>query len=322
MKKFDSKRFHAHSPIRLLIGFLFVISGWFPLFAQDAVPKGWFHAREVKLGEPVVYSLVFRHSSTLEVVFPDSTYDFTPFELLKKDFFPTQTDSLGSYDSVAYTLATYELEKVQYLSLPILLPSKNSEELEKVFSDKDSIQLVEIVKTIPEDKATFEDTSLLDIKQEFNYPYLLIGLAFLLILVVIVFLSFGGKVRGYFKKRRLESAHRRFMNSFEQLVAESSNKELDKPIALWKKYTGDLMNVPLESYTTKEIDSFIRNPQLVKVLRETDKAIYSGKSETNIKQKLSALKEFTDREYEEMLENEFKKSTPEEKKNTVGSEIQ
>ncbi len=305
MEKFDSKRFLMCFPIKQFVGFLFVNLGCFALVAQDAVPRGGFHERKAKLGEPIVYSLVFRHSPNLEVVFPDSSYNFAPFELLQKDFFPTQTDSLGSYDSVAYTLATYELDKVQYLSLPILLPSKTSEDFEKVFSDKDSIQLVEIVKVIPEEKKTFEDTSLVNVEKEFNYPYLLIGLAILLTLAVVIFLSFGGKVREYFKRKRLEKAHLRFVARFEQLVSESPNSELDKPIALWKKYTGDLMNIPLESYTTKEIDSFVNNQQLIKVLREADRAIYSGNSEINIKKEFSILKAFTAEEYEKKLEKEF-----------------
>lgn len=287
------------------LGFLLIS---FSVSAQDAVPKGHFHAGEVKLGEPVVYSLVFRHASTLEVVFPDSTYDFAPFELLKKEYFPTKTNSLGSYDSVAYTLATYELDKIQYLAMPIFLPSDNPDEYKKVFSDKDSVLLVEIIKEIPAERTAFEDTSIVNVAKEFNYPYLLIGLTILFLLTIVLFFAFGGKVRNYFRKKKLQKAHQRFNTDFDKLATTKSNRELDKPTALWKKYTGNLMNVPMQSYTTTEIDKFIADPSLVKSLRNIDRVFYSGNETEDVKKEFAVLKEFSQQEYEKLLQKEFGKN--------------
>jgi hypothetical protein len=82
------------------------------------------------------------------------------------------------------------------------------------------------------------------------------------------------------------------------------------------------MNVPLESYTTKEIDFFIKNPALVKVLREADRVFYSNKVEIDIKQKLSALTDFTQEEYDKMLDKEFKTINLKTKEEIVGDTIQ
>ena len=59
----------------------------------------------------------------MEVIFPDSSYNFSPFEWVSKEYFPTHTNESGSLDSVVYTLTCFDLAPVQQLVDPRIVLS-------------------------------------------------------------------------------------------------------------------------------------------------------------------------------------------------------
>jgi len=116
--------------------------------AQNIEPDGYFLEKEIKIGEEVSYSLSVRYVKNLNILFPDSTYDFGTFEYNSRTYFTTKTDSTSSFDSVVYELSTFEIDSIQYLQLPIFV--LNDEDSLIYLSSIDSIQLVHIVTEIPE----------------------------------------------------------------------------------------------------------------------------------------------------------------------------
>ena len=93
------------------------------LNAQQLVPKGLFLSDSIKIGEEVIYSLSIEYPRGSNLIFPDSLYDFSPFEYIKKTEFFTKSDSVKSFDSVIYYLSTFEIDPVQKLTLPVFLIS-------------------------------------------------------------------------------------------------------------------------------------------------------------------------------------------------------
>jgi len=83
----------------------------------------------------------------LNILFPDSTFSFAPFELQKKIYFPTSTKNGISRDSVIYYLATYEVDSIQTLKLPVYVV--NPMDCTAVFSNTDSVFFQNLVKAIP-----------------------------------------------------------------------------------------------------------------------------------------------------------------------------
>ncbi|WP_192811682.1 hypothetical protein [Pontibacter sp. BAB1700] len=83
-------------------------------------PAGSFSKDSVHIGELVRYTLVHRHPAVQEVILPDSTYNFAPFELVRQEFYPTATRAGISTDSTVYTLRTFDTSPVQSLELPPL----------------------------------------------------------------------------------------------------------------------------------------------------------------------------------------------------------
>jgi len=112
-----------------LIFFTFIINLWTGLaLGQHQRPYGKFLSDSIKIGQPVKFSLCFKHPVDMEVFFPDSSYDYSPFEFIDKQYFPTRSDSFSSTDSVVFTLMSFEIYKVQVLTLPVFIfPGKEDE---------------------------------------------------------------------------------------------------------------------------------------------------------------------------------------------------
>src|SRR5687768_12536023 len=87
--------------------------------AQDIKVSGGFLKDSVQIGEPVAYFLSATYPQSLTVLFPDSTFSFKPFEYNRKRLSPTHTVGGVSHDSVVYYLSTFEVDKIQYLNLPV-----------------------------------------------------------------------------------------------------------------------------------------------------------------------------------------------------------
>ena len=125
------------------IGFLLC----FPGIARDArkqriMPKGVFQTDSVEVGKPVYFSLSVRHSPESEIFFPDSTYDFSPFELVSQRTFVSNTDARGTLDSAVYHLISFDVSKVQKLRLPVFVFQKK--DCTAVFTTYESFLLIKI----------------------------------------------------------------------------------------------------------------------------------------------------------------------------------
>ena len=257
------------------------------------LPVGSFLSDSIKVGERVKYALSFKHPTDMEVYFPDSTHDFSPFEMLDKRFFPTQTDSTGSLDSVVYTFTTFELDPVQYLAVPALV-STEKEEPDVYNPIADSIYLVEVIAVVPDSVALKENTTWAIVKGQFNYPYLFIGLGSVAVLLLLGYLAFGKQIRKQLTIKRLRKKHMQFMQRFDQLVESEKNQQtLSDALAVWKNYTGSLIGLPLSSYTTKEIQGYLSHNELNQSLRALDRAVYAGRVDEQIKEKLVVLRSYT-----------------------------
>lgn len=298
---------------RLLITFWkSALCCWLMLFAcglqaqqvQD-LPDGRFLEPETKVGAPIHYILKYKHKPMQEVLFPDSAYDFAPFELIDKQFFPTKTVGNTSIDSVVYTLATYETDTRQGLALPVFIASStNPDGKRAVFPKADSIDLEPLIQAMPDSIRLFEDTQMAHVDKEFNYPYLLIAVGLIWLIIASIILFFGGTIRRSWKLRRLKKKHLQFVGNFERFISQGVKADVESAVALWKGYTGNLTSLPLASYTTKEISRNTNStPEVIDALRYTDKVIYAGtSSEDDLTAHLQELKKYTQSIYQKEVQ--------------------
>ena len=244
-------------------------------------PKGKFLNDSVKVGLPVQYALSYRHKATADVFFPDSAYNFAPFEMVKREYFNTVTDQNGSLDSVVYTLISFEVTPVQELSLPVYVRAKK--DCTRVFAPIDYVILNSIIKPNIRIDTLFlkKDTRLIPIAQQINFPLIFLIIIGLLLMVGMVFWFFGKPIRRQVRLFNFKRRYDDFRKLFQRLSrgTEDDKKRLEnieKAVVLWKKYIERIENKPFTTFTTKEILDNLKDNRLSDALREIDATVYGG----------------------------------------------
>ena len=264
---------------------LFIIllsfSSFFSTQAQSLKPMGTFTADTIKIGEPIQYVLTFRYPKELEVVFPDEGANYAPLEYLDRQFFPTRSDSLNSFDSVVYELTTFELDSVQRLTLPVYVVGTDNvgkADSTAIYAPLDSFYLQQVIEQLPDTVELKENTAFLEVPLQFNYPYLLIGLGILLLLLIGAYLLFGDKLRKQWELYRVRRDNKKFMEQFSQAIGTLKNKsdrvQTEAVLVVWKKYMERLDRLPYTKMTTKEIVKLPSGQVLQQDLRAIDRSIY------------------------------------------------
>ena len=244
-----------------------------PLFGQEVTPHGHFHQDSVKIGEALPYSLWIRYPKNNDVAFPDSLFDFSPFELEKRDYFNTKSDSLISLDSVVYYFTTFEIDTVQYLTLPVYLI--NEYDSTTLYTSTDSIVLEHVVTVLPDSVAVLVNTDYQKVPLAFNYPYFTIGVIILLLGALAVFLIFGKRIRRTIRVYWLTKRHKQFVSSFNNLLADQPI-EVERTLSGWKKYLEKLLSQPYTKSTSKEISALLQLPEIAGHLKIIYVYIYGG----------------------------------------------
>jgi hypothetical protein len=278
------------SVLSLLFILLFFVSS-----AQEIVTDGYFLEDSMRLGEEVEYSLLIKYPKNSEVIFPDSTFDYSPFEYYSKRFFPTRVDSLLAYDSVVYSIASFEVDALQYFQLPVfLLKGKDSI---RIMPELDSIYLMELITQVPDSLVFKENIAFHDVPLAFNYPYLMIGMGILLVLLIAAFFVFAKTIRKKIRLYRLRKEYEKFSLSFEKginKVRKGNNVALIEEVLLtWKKYMEKLEDKPFTKYTTREILNSGYDQLFKDVLRSIDKSIYGSLNEGEIQKDFESLEDIT-----------------------------
>ncbi|MBL7864833.1 MAG: hypothetical protein JNK10_08165 [Cyclobacteriaceae bacterium] len=267
-----------------ILPMIMLLLGCTPLLAQKAVKiNGSFQPDSASVGEEIVYTLTARYPRNQQVLFPDSTYSFNPFEFSKRKYFPTVTTGDISYDSAVYFLSTYEIDSVQKLMLPVFIVQER--DCVAVFSSPDSILFREKVTmaldSIAVDKLPLKiETTYEAVQWMFNYPILVGMMIGLIIIAIIVWVIFGKRIKKYFAIRKLHRDYNAFISRFTQMMGDMntgfSHQGAEEALVLWKRYMEALESYPYTKSTSREILRQIANAELGKALRSIDRGIYGG----------------------------------------------
>ncbi len=252
---------------------------------QEISVQGYFIEDSIKIGVGTPYVLTASYPIELDVVFPDSLYDYSPYELGEKVFYPTASTSDTSYDSALYYITSFEIDSVQLFSLPIF-QIVGGDSI-KILAQQDSIILEHLVAEIPDSVAVeamplIENTTYRYVNLALNYPYLIIGVLIFIVLLVAGYLIFGKPIRKWFMIRKLTSKHQKYKVQFESFKSNSSNEKLTENISkLWKLYHEKLERRPYTKMTTRELLTFDHLQSIEKELRSIDRSLYGGKEQVD-----------------------------------------
>ena len=262
------------------------------ILGQEIIPRGSFSKDTIQIGEHVNFTLILDYPRGLEVLFPDSSYDYYPFEYLGKSYLGTISDEIISNDSVVYELTTFELDSIQTLILPVFLVTKGDSI--KVESNLDSLVL-QLVITDNIDSLNIQETiDYQKVSKAFNYPYLLIALGLLLVIAILVAVFFGKEIGRRFSLYRLRRTHLKFLEKFKLLQNQGfgSSDKAEYLLGFWKAYLERLEGLPYTKLTTKEIVTFDHNQDFKETLRLMDSNIYGEFISSDMNGLVSKLKEF------------------------------
>lgn len=276
--------------------------------AQEIKVTSGFVKDSVALGEPVAYYLTARYPESVLALFPDSTYKFTPFEFGKKQYFTTKTANGISFDSAVYTLSTFEIDKTQYLSLPVYVTT--ARDCTAIESLRDSIFLIEQIKIPPTDtlalkQLTLKSNTLYErVFTDFNRFIVMIVLIVLAIVAIIGWFLYGKKIVRYLKIKKLEKKYQQFAQAFSREVAEIdqnfSREKTEHALSTWKKYLEQLERKPYTKLTTREVIKMDSDQLLGGTLTVIDKVIYGH--QTVVTEPLNALKTIAEQRFTKKLE--------------------
>jgi hypothetical protein len=258
----------------------------------------------MKIGEPVPYSLSFSYEAQNDAVFPDSLFNFSPFEIDHKEYFPTITAAGISRDSAVFYLSYFEIDTVQVYSLPVILV-QNGDSV-RLVAQPDTIFLKQLVTEIPDSVSVEamplrENTNPVKMDLAVNYPYILVGTGILILLIGIVIAVFGKKIMMYIRLRRMNIKYSRFIKSFDTLADEmnlAGSEKSEKLIVLWKSYLQHLEKFPYTTLTTREVAARIPKDGLTEVLHKLDYSMYSPKHPDVERSLVEKLKDFATERYQ------------------------
>lgn len=266
---------------------------------------GRFRRSAVRVGELVEYELSYRHAPELEVIFPDSAADFTPFEYVGRRYYPTRTRQGRSLDRAVYRLRTFALDSVQHLVLPVTVLSGHDTLLLPT-----SAAAVRLIRTAPttldgNPPVLRQNLQVLPVEPQFNYPYWLAGLGVALALVGGVVLGFRRGLRQRYRRYRLRKNHAYFLAQYarhvERFTLSRSPTNMERAITLWKNYLSTLEDNNITSLTTREIVvHYQRDADVSLALRLADRVIYGkqfSEDDTETDLAFELLRRFAERQY-------------------------
>jgi len=274
---------------RVLFCLILIYSSVFA-HGQQIQPKAFFVQDTMALAEPVQFSLSVKYPSRLTLLFPDSSFNYFPFEFRSKKFFTTETDSTTSKDSVIYTLASFELDQYQSLKLPIFVIK--GEDSIPVLSNADSIVFSEMIPVVSDSLNAKSNANYITVEKEFNYPYLIIGLIILAVVILVVIIFFGKKIMLKWKIYRLKKKHSIFLETFTGFQDLDNQSAIEEKLVQWKKHAEFLSKKPFSKLTTKEINLLINENDLYVNLQKIDRSIYSSKGKEELVSSFEYLRNY------------------------------
>jgi hypothetical protein len=293
----------------LIILFVFLIS--LPIFGQQVEVQGYFTQDSAKLGERVGFVLKAKYPQSSQLVFPDSTFDFSPFILLEKKTFISSTQDGTTLDSAVYYVSNFSLEPSSYLSLPVY-------ELQRYdsltyFSEEAELKLKLMLDSIPEELVFQQNNVYQPLDKSFNWLMGLLILGAVILFLGAFILLFAKRIKAFLKAKREKIRWIQFERKWNKLTSLlNQNPEIklaDEVIGLWKGYLESITGLPFQEWTSSEIAQQLNDPQILKALRSIDMIIYAGK-EAKTDEAASYLLQLAKTKYQEKLNQIRNERTP------------
>lgn len=277
------------------------MKGWgliFSLWAFAAAaqkPKAVFFEDSVIVGREVRMGMSYLHSGKSDIVFPDSSFDFSPFRYIASELFETRTVEGKSLDSVIYTLVTYQLDSVLFVQPYI----KNLQTGEMIYADSARVHLKPSItaENIRQPEVR-ETVNVFHVRKELNLPKISYYILGILVLGFLIFAFFGDWIRKKYHLWKFDRHHQRFLTDFRKMaLAPGSIVNNERALKEWKIYLEELENEPVSTMSTSELGKLYENGRLESALKMFDSAIFGGVISDEMPSAYRILQDFAIKRY-------------------------
>jgi hypothetical protein len=267
---------------------------------QQIQVNGGFVEDSLKLGANIHYWLKADYPSSMEVIMPDTTYSFSPFEFGDKTFFPSTLAGDMISDSAVYALQSYEIDAIQYLSLPVYIIANNDDSVQ-INAQLDSIYFQSLAPVVSDTTQLLTNTRFQNVSTAFNYPVFWIVIIVLIILLIVGYLIFGQKIRRNLLLRKLKKAYIKYSDKLTVQIRnlrEDPEQELAvHALSEWKIFMELLEKKPFSKLTTKEIMKLEETNELQETLKNIDRCVYGGIVSESLFKDFQSLEDYTQYRY-------------------------
>jgi hypothetical protein len=230
------------------------------------------------LGERVGYVLKASYPQSAQLIFPDSTFDFSPFVFLEKKTFVSATKEGITQDSSVYFLSNFSLEPSSYLALPVF--ELNRYDSITHYTTDAELKLKLNLDSIPEQLQFKENNVYQPLDKPFNWFVFSAIIGGILLVVGILFFVFAERIKRLFRKNRERlrwiQFERKWKKLSDLLQQQPNQSTADEAVGLWKGYLEHLRSQPIQEWTSSEIAAALDDKEVFKALRTIDMIIYAG----------------------------------------------
>lgn len=269
-------------------------------YSQQVVVKGGFVEDSLKIGQDIHFWLSAHYPEKIDLILPDTTFNFQPFEFSGKTYFPGKISDSVVIDSAVYTLQSFEIDAIQLLSLPVFVLNTAGDTL-RIASNTDSIIFTTLVPVVTDSTRLKTNLAYQDVSRQFNFPLLWIILGVLAVIAIAVLLIFGKKIRKRWFLRKLGKRYATFSAqlsaAIDQLKKAPEQQLAEHTLSLWKNFMETLENKPFSRYTTKEIMALDYTDELNATLKNIDRCVYGGKLDPALFKDFQVVEDFTQYRY-------------------------
>lgn len=261
----------------------------------------------IYVGEPFSATIETIHERKDKLLFPDTTWDFSPFEIISKSWLPTDISDSSLTDYAIYELRTFELDSAQTLQLPVFRII--GEDTLPFYSNADTLHLKFAIDTLPQVIELKENTAF--VKPTLPVEQIIASLASVvaILIITVLWVLFGKKIiaatRAYFIRRKFSKFEEKFQSTFN-LIQEDKTKT-NELVKVWKNFNEDITGKSFSAMTTKDLLQTFENQDLQIALNNLDKTIYGNKPLNNIEGHYETLKQFafdqSEERVKEVIEN-------------------
>ena len=282
--------------------FLFLLSFSFHAFSEGEKPIGVFQNDSVMIVKPIKYSLMMEYPIEWQVIFPDSSFPFLPFEVLDVEYFQTQSDSSHSFDSTVYTLLSFSLDSIQSLGLPVFVI--NGQDSFSIPAEPRSVVFQDLIPVVSDSLEVKTNTDANPLKILFDYPRLFWALGTSLAIILAIIVLFGRTIQKAWKVYWLDKRHKKFLEEF-QVFESISGLEKEKVEGMdnfWRSYLESISSTRYSALTTKEVSQLSGHQEISVNLKLIDNWLYGNKEIAEWSNLVISLKHFAEDLYHKRRE--------------------